>query len=361
MAMVRNLKVWTAVLGVAFPLIAWAQGGIGAGGANAGAIGGPFRFDASWPKPLPKSARLGSVNGLDVDAGQHVWVLQQGSDLPPVLAFDVAGNLVSQWGPSAGLNRPLSGPLRVDATENLWIVSERVSTEALLPSAREAWVVKFSRTGVRQLELGNAAEPGGVEKPSRLTHPVALAVDAKANELYVLDKGTSQRVVVFNAMTGAFAREWRVSEVAISRVAVLSNRGLARPLPPFRELSAIALGSDGLVYVGDRQTGCVYLFRKDGTLASHAYFAKDGAPTLYPWDFAFSRDPLQRFLYVADGDSNRLMVIDHSTVRLDILGAVPTDNQRDGTGPVSRVAADSKDNVYAVVGQALRRWVRDVR
>ena len=356
----RSLKVLTALVAVALSSTGLAQGGAGAGGVNANPMMPAFRLDAGWLKPLPRGASLGPVSGLDVDARQHVWVLQQGSDLPPVLEFDAAGNLVGQWGAATGVDWPVSpGPLRVDANNDLWIVSERAVTEASPSGAREARVLKFSRAGVLQLQVGKAADPGGSDSRTRLTHPIALAVDAGTNELYILDGGTSQRVVVFNATTGGFAREWRVSPVVSSRMAVLANRGLARPLPPFNELSAIALGNDGRVYVGDRQTGCVYLFKKDGTVESHAYFAKDGAPARYPWDFAFSRDPQQRFLYVADGRNDQLLIIDHSTLRLDILGTIGADGQI-SAGSVSRVAVDSKDNVYAVAGQALRRWVREL-
>jgi len=76
-----------------------------------------FEVDRLWPKPLPKMWILGSVNGVAVDAQDHIWVThagvnslqgnEKGPELKPpqstccfaapqVLEFDAAGNLISQ-------------------------------------------------------------------------------------------------------------------------------------------------------------------------------------------------------------------------------------------------------------------------
>src|SRR3979490_235610 len=67
-----------------------------------------FKYDPFWPKPLPDGWVLGSVGSVCVDAQDHVFVLPPGlpelkekglaTPAPPVLEFDVDGNLVNSWG-----------------------------------------------------------------------------------------------------------------------------------------------------------------------------------------------------------------------------------------------------------------------
>src|SRR5207249_2043219 len=69
-----------------------------------------YQVDPMWPK-LPKQWILGQVSGLDVDAQDHVWIIQRPWSLnddekaknpeaeccreaPPVMEFDAAGNYV---------------------------------------------------------------------------------------------------------------------------------------------------------------------------------------------------------------------------------------------------------------------------
>src|SRR5262245_11003052 len=74
--------------------------------------------EASWPKPLPKHWILGQVGGITVDWQGHIWVIHRPRSLtddekgaaltpprskccvsaPPVLEFDVDGNLLRSWG-----------------------------------------------------------------------------------------------------------------------------------------------------------------------------------------------------------------------------------------------------------------------
>ena len=68
----------------------------------------------------------------------------------------------------------------------------------------------------------------------------------RSGELYVADGGTHQRVVVFDAATGAFKRQWRGHGAEFQRV------------------SSIAVSKDGQVYVGDRSNKRVQIFSPDG-------------------------------------------------------------------------------------------------
>ena len=77
-----------------------------------------FRVEASWPKPLPNNWILGQVAGIATDKYDHIWIVHRPLSLnarelaaaqnppeakccvaaPPVLEFDVSGNLLRHWG-----------------------------------------------------------------------------------------------------------------------------------------------------------------------------------------------------------------------------------------------------------------------
>ena len=98
---------------------------LGGGGAGARTSGDraararrrSFQVDPAWPK-MPKQWILGQVSGLDVDARDHVWIIQRPWSLnddekaknpeaecctpaPPVMEFDAAGNYLQGWGGEA--------------------------------------------------------------------------------------------------------------------------------------------------------------------------------------------------------------------------------------------------------------------
>src|SRR4030095_11994469 len=67
-----------------------------------------FKYDASWPKPLPEGWVLGAVGSVCVDARDRVFVLTRGlpapkernlaTPAPAVMEFDADGTLVHSWG-----------------------------------------------------------------------------------------------------------------------------------------------------------------------------------------------------------------------------------------------------------------------
>ena len=88
-----------------------------------------FRVDPFWPTELPNNWILGQVSGVAVDAHDHVWIVHRGNlgdnempaaldppqaddccfAAPPILEFDVEGNLVGHWGgPGDGYDWPTS-------------------------------------------------------------------------------------------------------------------------------------------------------------------------------------------------------------------------------------------------------------
>ncbi len=241
-----------------------------------------LRVDATWPKRLPNRWLLGQVAGVATDADDHVWVLQRPGSLtddergatfdpplsdccapaPPVLEFDGDGNLLRSWGGRGpGYDWPQNEHgIHVDAAGYVWISGNGENDGQLL---------KFTRDGRFLMQIGKVGPQTGNRDTSRLGQAAGIEVDLPANEVYVADGYYNQRVIVFDATTGAFKRMWG----AYGRRRSTRSRTCAAPRPPTatqletfgNPVHCVRLAHDGLVYVCDRLNNRVQVFHKDGT------------------------------------------------------------------------------------------------
>jgi DNA-binding beta-propeller fold protein YncE len=341
-----------------------------------------FQVDPLWPKPLPNHWLLGSVTGVAVDAQDHVWVVHRGYDsmtarteigaattpktadecclpAPQVLEFDTAGTLVGHWGgPGDRFDWPVSpGGIAVDAKGSVWITAAgppeipgsanattaraggagratgggaqgRGTATPAPPKPQDAHVLKFSRTGEFLLQIGKAGQPGDDESTTALNRPAGIAIDAAAGEVYVADGFVNHRVVVFDAGTGAFKRK-------------LTGSGDA----PLATVSCVKIAKDGTAYVCDRGHNRVVAFDKSGKAVKSGVVSATTKGTGSVWDVAFSSDPQQRFLYVADGHDQKIFILRRDT--LETVGSFGDGGRYPGTFySVGSVAVDSRGNVY---------------
>jgi DNA-binding beta-propeller fold protein YncE len=339
-----------------------------------------FEVEPLWPKPLPNHAIIGSVTGVAVDAQDHVWVVHRGLDslganekgptlnppassccisAPQILEFDSAGNLLGQWGgPGQGFEWPQSpSGIAVDSKGNVWIAAGQVPPAAAAaargargargaaPAPEDAQVIKFSRTGQFLLQIGHAGKAEGSNSTTGLNRPANVEVDSAANEVYVADGYVNRRVVVFDANTGAYKRHWG----AYGEKPDDANVGPYDPNAPaakqFRTVSCVRLSKDGLVYVCDRQNDRIQVFQKDGKFVKEAFVSKTTTGDGSVWDIAFSNDPQQRFIYVADGHDKRIWVLQRDT--LEVLTSFGDGGRLPGMFyGVGSIDVDSKGNVY---------------
>jgi len=379
-----------------------------AGGAGLTAIGvtaiaqtakpsapGPLRpqVDPLWPKPLPNHWLFGSITGVTVDSQDHIWVVHRGADslnartemsaatspptaaecchpAPAVLEFDQTGALVSHWGgPGNGYEWPGSpGGIAVDAQGNVWIAAAGVTETAgargrgaapAPPRPEDAHILKFSRAGNFLLQIGQAGKPGGNDSRTGLSRPAAIDVDVTANEVYVADGFGNRRVVVFDASTGAYKRHWGAYGEAPGEADTGPYNPSGPPSKQFRTVSCVKVASDGLVYVCDRHNDRIQVFRKNGTFVKEGFVSKTTTGEGSVWDLAFSRDPKQRYLFVADGQDQRVFVLDRDT--LEVVSSFGGGGRwPGGFYGVSSVAVDSKGNVYTgenFEGKRLQKFI----
>jgi DNA-binding beta-propeller fold protein YncE len=105
------------------------------------------------------------------------------------------------------------------------------------------------------------------------------------------------------------------------------------------------LSVDNLLYVCDRINDRIQVFRPDGTFVNEMFLAKNTKGSGSAWDVAFSRDAQQRFLYVADGQNNRVYIVERKSMKL--LTSFGTGGRMTGQFfGVHSIAVDSQGNIY---------------
>jgi hypothetical protein len=349
--------------------------------ADAGVVPGTpgyaprFDVDPFWPKPLPNHWILGSTIGVDVDSRDHVWIVHRGATTlnartemgsgtepptsecctaaPPVLEFDAEGNLVSWWGgPGEGYDWPSSNHgITVDPMDNVWIGGN---------GADDAHILKFTRDGRFLAQFGKPGEGGGSNDTLNFGRVAKISFDAEAGEAYVADGYGNKRVAVLDMNTGAFKRYWgaygnRPDDADLGRY-----DPSAPPAQQFRNPVHCAEPSlDGFVYVCDRPNDRVQVFRRDGTFVSEVFVAPQTLGDGSTWDIAFSKDPNQTYLYIADGKNERIYVVLRES--MEILTTFGDGGRQPGQFfGVHSIATDSRGNIYTTEtyeGKRLQKFV----
>ena len=116
---------------------------------------------------------------------------------------------------------------------------------------------------------------------------------------------------------------------------------------------------DDLVYVCDRANDRLQVFRPDGTFVKEAQFAKNTLGSGSTWDLAFSKDPQQKYFYVADGTNEVVRVVERESLR-EITNFGDGGRQPGQFYGVHSIATDSKGNIYTTEtyeGKRLQRFV----
>jgi len=125
-------------------------------------------------------------------------------------------------------------------------------------------------------------------------------------------------------------------------------RSLSRGIRQFNNpVHALLISNDDLVYVGDRTNNRLQVFRPDGTFVKEMFIARN---TLEPegtvYNFVFSPDKAQRFLYVLDASNKVIRVLDRQTLaQVGASGGHAGHNAREFFHPHS-FAIDSKGNLF---------------
>jgi hypothetical protein len=333
-------------------------------GPTGGEASSPFSVDPMWPKPLPRDWIMGQVAGIAVDDQDHVWLVQRPKSLtddergaalqppvskccvaaPPVMEFDADGTLLRAWGgPGQGYDWPQSEHgIFVDSAGFVWIAGN---------GEADGQILKFTREGTFVAQFGKSGPQTDSNDTTRFGRPATAEVDAAANELYVADGYFNHRVIVVDATTGAYKRHWGAYGKPprdTGEKPVLS-RPAPPPSPPPQDFGnpvhCARVSRDGLVYVCDRINDRIQVFRKDGSFVKEILVEVKTAANGSTWDVALSKDPGQRYLFLADGRNNEIHLLRRDTG--EEVGAFGRPGRSAGAFHwVHDIAIDSKGNIY---------------
>jgi DNA-binding beta-propeller fold protein YncE len=333
-----------------------------------------FEVDPMWPKPLPNHWVYGNVIGVGVDTKDHIYIIHRGAGslepkeiyaaanppqseccvpAPPVVEFDAEGNFVRAWGgPGQGFQWPESNHgITPDSKGNLFIGGN---------GGPDGHILKFTQDGKFVKQFGFAYASAGSNDPWAFNKVAKVSLDEKANEAYVADGYGNHRVAVIDMDTGKIKRYWGAYGNKPDDTP-LGNYNPDAPLAQqFRNpVHCAEPSNDGNVYVCDRPNDRIQVFTKDGKFVKETQVAKMTRGDGSVWDIAFSKDPAQKYFYLADGANEKIRVFDRLSLT-EITSFGDGGRQPGQFYAVHSIATDSKGNVYTTEtyrGQRLQKFV----
>ena len=202
-----------------------------------------------WPHKPEAVSGKGWVSGLAVDAKDRIWFFRKGPD--PVQCYDSNGDFVRTWGKDQFIN---PHQLRIDAEGNVWVADFGLHV-----------IQKYTEEGKLLLTLGTRGEKGNDETHFNMPTDMAFA---KSGDIFVTDGYGNRRIVHFTK-DGQFVKSF----------------GVAGSLPgQFVLPHAIVINSQGTIFVADRNSGRIQLFRQDGQ------FIEQWQNILMPWGLSVTAD-----------------------------------------------------------------------
>src|SRR5450759_3243596 len=329
----RNVYIGAALLAVIVALGAGQAALQNRADAQGRTVQAPmFEVDPLWPKPLPKHWLLGMTIGVWVDEQDNVWIIHRG--------------------PGPGYEWPKSNHgIHVDYKGNVWIGGN---------DPKDAHILKFTKDGKFLMQVGHFGKNAGRNDPENFGRVAKIWVDPKTNEAYIADGYLNKRVAVLDADTGKMKRYWGAYGNKPDDADLGKYDPKAPPAQQFRNpVHCVERSNDGLVYVCDRQGDRVQVFQPDGKFVKESFYAKETLGSGSAWDVTFSKDPQQRFMFMADGTNEKVRVILRDTLE-ELTNFGDGGRQPGQFYGVHSIAADSKGNLYTTEtyeGKRVQRFV----
>ena len=363
-----------------------------------------YTVDPFWPKvPFPNAWLIQGVPTITTDSNDHIWAISRADDLrpdeamatytpprgdccvaaPEILEFDAEGNLLNAWGGPGHHplwpRRPQS--IQVDSEFNVWVAAFGQG-DGLMKFTREGeFLWDFPHRGPKPAP-GETALPRSYED-NQETDVLANGVhnftlDNEAREIYLTE---GKRVLVYDMDDGDFKRGWGGRGMPLDQISdepTPAYEWTGAP-PPDQDafapaLHCILISADGLVYVCERGMNRIQVFTKQGEYVSEIHVAPNtpsrgpicggpGHATLpmcgTTFSLAFSHDPEQQYVLVADGTNHRVWI--HDRLTGEHVGQFGSPGRNAGQLYwIDGIATDSVGNVYTgevLTGKRVQKFV----
>ena len=267
---------------------------------------------------LPAGWEWGNVSNVACDSQDRVYAFQRKD--PPIVIFDSDGRYVDSWGTGEMLD---AHGIFIGPGDEVYLL-DRDAHELL----------KYTSDGKLLLRVGTR---GRAHLQAPFNHPADVAV-APNGDIFVADGYGNSSVHRYTA-DGTHLFSWGIPG---------ENDG------EFSTPHGIWVDARSRVYVTDRENNCIQIFDAAGTFVRQAFVNRGAESALTVAGIAFSPDPEQRFVYVADQGNSHIHVLDRETLEtLDSFG-------RNGAAPgefqaLHHIASDSEGNLYTAEAQRGRR------
>ncbi len=340
-----------------------------------------YRVDPFWPGPLPNRWSMQQVTGLYVDHLDHIWFVNRGNlaegdeigggDNPPrieccvrgpeIIELDQEGNVHNAWG---GPGYHPKWPVNLQT-----VIADREGFVWVGGMAPQDSILKFTRDGELVWDFDHRP-PEGVTLEEDNTQTDMLMtkgrfqLDQDAREIYIINW---KRVLVYDADTGAFKRGWGGHGMPLSEIPngpIPGYTFTGAPPPPVDsfvpDLHFLEISTDSLVYVGERGQDRIQVFQKDGTwvedfyVAAHTPGRGEGCgglrntaapPCGSMYKMIISKDPEQKYLFVADGTNNKVWIVERASGKT--LGSFGRNGRYAGELHwINAIGIDTDGNVY---------------
>ena len=303
----------------------------------------PYRVIPDWAEP-PDSRELGSVSWAYSDADGNVWIVDRcgqnscagRDDVAPIHMYDANGRWLKSFG--EGMFAFPHG-IYVDSDGNIWV------TDGGGEGDRGHQVFKFSPDGEVLMTLGEAGVAGG--GPGHFNAPTDVLV-APNGDIFVSDGHTANgnnRIVKLSS-DGRFIKSFGGT-----------GSGPGELVVPH----ALAMDSEGRVFVADRNNNRIQIFDQDGE------FLDEWSDFGRPSGLFVSADDT---IYVSDNQSNRQRNPGvHRGIRVgsarerSVVAFIPDpefDPENSGATGAHGLAANAIGEIFGaeVYGKAVKKYVR---
>lgn len=304
------------------------------GTANA-QVSNPYEaIKGEWIE-LPNGRVWGSTSTVYYAGDDKIWVSERCGangncldtpEIDPIMLVDQEGNILKMFGKNM-----IVWPhgIHVDPDGNLWIADARGDEER----KKGHQVHKFSPDGELLMSIGTAGVAG--QDKYVFTNPNDVAV-APNGDIFVADghrPGTNNRIVKYNSK-GEYIMEF-------------GSAGAERG--QFNEPHALAINSEGKLFVGDRHNSRVQIFDLEGNHIDQ--WTQFGRPSGVYID-------KNDMMYVADSESNTgyqrnpgwergIRIGDSRTGWVSAFIPDPNQGYMPGTSVAEGVTADEDGNIYS--------------